>query len=302
MASTTEPRHVDIGGRRLWTQTRGSGPSVILENGGGAPGVGGWPFIEPKVADFATVTTYDRASMGQSDRVDEPPSAEEFVGDLHALLGRVEVDGPHVIVGWSLTGLSTLLYASAHPEDVAGIVLLDPTPYDLYDDLSPLWKLATNPVLAGGMTARLGAKGYFQKPKGRAKLEKLAGKTMGPNMPAEGRELVLDLMADPWQGFPATLHESRRVVESCQQVKERVIEPRALPDVPLTVITSGHRGDKGPALKFGEKIRNSHVRLAAMVPRGRHVDAPEAGHLIGLEAPDLVVEEIRNVLAQVGAA
>jgi len=69
---------------------------------------------------------YDRAGWGRSDPApNEPRSADDVVDDLDALLKAAEVDGPFVLAGSSFGGMIVAHYADQHPEDVAGVVLLD---------------------------------------------------------------------------------------------------------------------------------------------------------------------------------
>lgn len=51
----------------------------------------------------------------------------DTVADLHGLIGGLGPDTPVVLVGGSFGGLIAYTYAGTHPEDVAGVVLLDPT-------------------------------------------------------------------------------------------------------------------------------------------------------------------------------
>ncbi len=54
-----------------------------------------------------------------------------MIGDLRVLLAAAEVAGPYVLVGSSFGGMIVTYYAARHPEDVAGVVLLDvPAPMD----------------------------------------------------------------------------------------------------------------------------------------------------------------------------
>jgi pimeloyl-ACP methyl ester carboxylesterase len=119
---------VDIGGRRLFTRVRGSGPGVVLMAGAGTAGVGGWEPVESRLAQFATVLAYDRAGTGWSDPPPAAPSAADMVLDLHALLSALQLTFPVVLVGRSLGALPAQLYACEHPAEVQGLVLLDPTP------------------------------------------------------------------------------------------------------------------------------------------------------------------------------
>ena len=54
-----------------------------------------------------------------------PRTARDFVADLHALLRAAHVPGPYVLAGHSNSGLFSLLYASTHPRQLAGLVLID---------------------------------------------------------------------------------------------------------------------------------------------------------------------------------
>jgi pimeloyl-ACP methyl ester carboxylesterase len=59
---------VGLGGRRLHVNLTGAGaPVVVMENGGGAFSVD-WALVQPEVAKFARVLTYDRAGYAWSDR------------------------------------------------------------------------------------------------------------------------------------------------------------------------------------------------------------------------------------------
>ena len=64
--------------------------------------------------------------------------------DLHALLSASGERGPYVLVGHSIGGAISRLYASEYPQDVSGLVLIDYTPYDarkaLTDEQWDLWK------------------------------------------------------------------------------------------------------------------------------------------------------------------
>jgi pimeloyl-ACP methyl ester carboxylesterase len=118
---------VDIGGRRLYLSCRGTGgPTVVLESAEGdaaAP----WFGVESAVAGFARVCSYERANTlaGASDQAPAPRTAADAVADLHALLAAADVPGPYVLVGHTLGGLFARLYASLHPAQVAGLVLVD---------------------------------------------------------------------------------------------------------------------------------------------------------------------------------
>jgi len=77
------------------------------------------------VADFARVVVYDRAGLGRSEAGPLPRTSGRIVGELRVALARAGVAPPYVLVGHSFGGQNMRLYASQHPEDIAGLVLVD---------------------------------------------------------------------------------------------------------------------------------------------------------------------------------
>ena len=82
--------------------------------------------MQPAVAAFTTACAYDRAGFGWSDAGPMPRTAGRIADELHALLGAANIAPPYVLVGHSFGGLSIRAYATSHPEDVAGLVFVDP--------------------------------------------------------------------------------------------------------------------------------------------------------------------------------
>ena len=118
-------RLVDIGGRSLYLDCRGSGsPTVILENGLGAD-AGGWGFVLPKVAERTRVCASDRAGLGRSDPDPDPHTIGEAVADLRRALDVAGERGPSILVGHSLGGVHARIFASQARENVRGVVLVD---------------------------------------------------------------------------------------------------------------------------------------------------------------------------------
>src|SRR5215203_5058455 len=134
--ATATPRpsgtRVDIGGRALFISCIGIGsPTVVLEAGSGN-GADTWAGVQPEVARFTRVCSYDRAGLGQSDPAPTGVrTVQDSVDDLHALLAAADISGPIVLAGHSLGGLIVRLYASQYPNDVVGLVLVDGMPPDL---------------------------------------------------------------------------------------------------------------------------------------------------------------------------
>ena len=153
---------VDIGGdRKMYLECKGAGsPTVVLISGtrgahddwtdlidpnnpAGAPKPGE-SAVFPQASKFTRVCAYDRPGTARNDDtvtdstpVQQPTTAQQGVADLHALLAAAKEPGPYVLVGHSWGGLIARLFASTYPDQVAGLVLIDPASEFLKTSLTP---------------------------------------------------------------------------------------------------------------------------------------------------------------------
>jgi pimeloyl-ACP methyl ester carboxylesterase len=120
------------GGRNLYLHCEGSGsPAVVYLHGpegtGGSSSSAGE--IPSLLSDDYRFCVYDRANVGRSDPAPGPRSPADAVEDLHTLLDVAEVPGPYVLVSApSFGGDIAFVYAGTYPDDVAGLVFLNPDP------------------------------------------------------------------------------------------------------------------------------------------------------------------------------
>src|SRR3954470_7605870 len=90
---------IDVGGWRLHLNCTGEDkagqPTVILEAGVGDFSVE-WSLVQPGVATFARVCSYDRAGDGWSDIGPHPRTFQQIVYELHALLAAAGERPPYL--------------------------------------------------------------------------------------------------------------------------------------------------------------------------------------------------------------
>jgi len=153
---------VDIGGhRKMYLECKGTGsPTVVLISGTrgahddwtdlidlknpAAAMKPGESAVFPQVSKFTRVCAYDRPGTTRNDNtvtdstaVLQPTTAQQGVADLHALLNAAKEPRPYVLVGHSWGGLIARLFASTYPDEVAGLVLVDPASEFLKTSLTP---------------------------------------------------------------------------------------------------------------------------------------------------------------------
>jgi pimeloyl-ACP methyl ester carboxylesterase len=132
----------------------------VLEAGsGGFAASMAW--LHRALAARTTVVAYDRAGYGFSDPDGGQLTAASVADDLHDALQRRGLTGPYLLVGHSLGGGYVRVFTARYPDEVAGLVLLDPVhedqlarqPSEATDQLDQARRqLAIAPLLA-----RLGA-------------------------------------------------------------------------------------------------------------------------------------------------
>ncbi|MER6571666.1 alpha/beta hydrolase [Streptomyces sp. NPDC001093] len=101
-------------------------PVIVLDSGGGLD-ASYWKKVAPVLAKQtgSEVITYDRSGEGQSPYVPGPWRAPNAASDLAAGLAQLGVTKNVVLVSHSLAGEIATYFVKAHPDAVAGAVLVD---------------------------------------------------------------------------------------------------------------------------------------------------------------------------------
>jgi pimeloyl-ACP methyl ester carboxylesterase len=137
--------YVDVDGHQLRLLIAGrGGPAVVFEAGGSAAAGGpleSWERVQPAVSRFTSTVSYDRAGIGRSAPGPKPRDARQVARELHIALRNAHVPPPYVLVGHSFGGPMNRVFADMYPDEIAGMVLLDPTQEEFVD-----WNLARDPA------------------------------------------------------------------------------------------------------------------------------------------------------------
>ncbi len=260
-------RMVDVGTHRLHAVIAGEGlPAVVIDGGIGVSSEEYRP-LQERIAEETTVVTYDRAGYGLSEAGPLPRDSGTEADELRVLLRELGVPGPFVLVGHSLGGLNVEVYAGRYPDEVAGLVLLDPPPlaWLLGEGYPDLLKLADQ------MTDEW---------------QESADRGLGSADIRERREaLFLQMLAS----------EHREMLDKSACLAEEI---ETFANLPLLVIASGVPNPMFGAEAAGYQeywIEQSRI-LASKSSRGKLILAEDSTHRLHIDAADTVVESILSVV------
>jgi len=267
LASTPPPGQlVDVGGHRLHLWCTGAGtPVVILEAGLGGSSAG-WGSVQPEIARFTRVCSYDRAGMGYSDRGPSPRTARRIAGELAGLIDRSGMAVPVVLVAASLGGFDVRVFASDHTDRVAGLVLIDASHEDQAHDVPALARWV--PLLSSLGILRLLGISFGLDP---AILS-----------PSDRRFAAATRFRAA--GYQAAADEIMHIQASASEVRSS----RRKLSIPVVVVTGGRGADA-----TWRRLQRDQVTLS---DRGCQVVAEQSGHLVQIDQPEIVVDAIRSII------
>ncbi len=288
-------RLIEIGNHRLHLIDMGrGGPTVILEAGGGGSSLE-WSLVQPELAKYARVVSYDRAGFGWSDPNLKTPTAAQIAEDLHTLLMRADIPGPFILVARSIGGFAARLFAHRYPHSVAGVVLIDAAhedePTRVLPELLARGRQDLQLIRFLRFLAPLGLvrfAGYWELlPKLRV-LEKVSPPVRAMIESSIYRSLYANTLYSEYAAFEASAALVRKA--------------GTLGDLPLVVLTAERHLDAANYPKDFPIARAQQIwlelqkELAALSERGVHTVVEGSSHYIALDRPEAIVGAVRSLI------
>lgn len=122
-----------VGSLRMHLACHGTGSPVVLLLAGGRDTTDDWTELVRRLGPDVRTCAFDYPGVGMSSPVSSQMTPRIVADTLHDTLAAADVQGPFVVVGHSLAGLSTRVFVGEHPDDVAGVVLFDGTPVEIVE-------------------------------------------------------------------------------------------------------------------------------------------------------------------------
>ncbi|AQG81128.1 alpha/beta fold hydrolase [Spirosoma montaniterrae] len=271
-----QSQKITIDGTQIAVQVSGletrkqNEPVIVFESGFGTP-MQHWNPIFNQVSKIAPVVAYDRPGIGDSQPDQQMPTVKNVADKLRKVLQALHVKPPYVLVGHSLGGVYVRGFAVYYPQELAGLVIIDPADFtETYDHFGQY-------MLDVGLS-----KAHVDSVMAQRRVE-----TFKPN-----------------PKMPTSLQEELQILFNLRRSEFSEFNGKPLPNIPISFITSGRFEPFPNAKPIDEALFHSKtkfrigrwIKFVDTVPKGRFFYSANAGHFVHRDDPGLVVSSIELVL------
>jgi pimeloyl-ACP methyl ester carboxylesterase len=248
-----------------------------------------WGLVQPEVAKFTRVCTFDPSGTAWSDpfgatastfssRLKEPlPTCEDRVDEIHRLITKTPINGPYVLVGFSVGALWERLYTALYPDNIIGMVIVD----HAFQGIG-----SAAPVHSSNSSS---AHGGYHPPALLSKAPVAIGFEDDSNftkLPERDQEL------HTWALSRHPIRVSYEMVADCFSRIESITRGQAYPlgKIDLAVISTPNEA-AGYAQLQANLLRLSH--------NSKHIIAWNSTHMVPIDEPAVIVDTIHEVVERV---
>ncbi|MFF7294489.1 alpha/beta fold hydrolase [Streptomyces sp. NPDC008265] len=288
-------------GKRRRLRRKGEERATVVFCHGYCLGQDSWHFQRAALRGVARALYWDQRSHGRSARGlaqadGEPVTMEQLGRDLKAVIDAAAPEGPLILVGHSMGGMTVMGFAEQFPElvrdRVVGVALVGTSPGRLDEvtyGLPAAGMGAVRRILPGVLKA-LGSQVELVEKGRRATADLFAGmikmysfgsRDVDPGVARFAERLIeatpIDVVAEFYPAF---------------QVHDKTAALQRFTDIPVTVIA----GDKDMITPAAHS-----VAIKEALPSAELVILESTGHLMMLERPETVTRLLTELLARTGA-
>lgn len=249
-------------------------PAVVFENGM-ASSFGSWDMVAEEISKTNAVFRYNRPRIGESENDSLPPTTAHIVNNLRKMLLQKGLKPPYLLVSHSFGGAYIRSFASMYPNEIAGLVFVDPIDFTQKKGDGDL------PYLEIGLTQH--------------QIDSLFGKP------------YKNFIEKLYEEMPGFYVEEVKISRSLYNSEFKECDRNPLPDVPVHFIQAGgypSGSNEAPTIYDREKMwridNNLKMKrwLALLNPLkyGKYFYSSQSGHYIQQDDTGLVISSIKLAL------
>ncbi len=248
-------------GKKQYVVVQGTGePTIVFLTGKGRD-CGDFKKVYDKLKKTNQIFAYDRAGLGKSESFRGDRTVDTMAFELHELLVKEKIKPPYVLVGHALGTYIMRCYVNMYPKDVSGMVFIDPShEYEFKNGLE-IRNDSDKVVFRDEFKSYLRLEGKYKAHK------------------AESKQCFdFDTL-----GF---------------STNQRIVKDVKLPsNIPMTIMIARKiDADNDYVNKEMEFRLNFFENWKTINPQTKVVSSYKIGHFIHKEAPDMVIDEINEVI------
>lgn len=250
-------------------------PVIVFENGM-ADTYARWNVIINEVSKTNTVFAYNRPRIDESEDDNLPPTTEHIVNNLRKMLLEKGLKPPYLLVSHSFGGAYIRSFASLYPDEIAGLIFVDPIDFT--------------------KKAGMGELPYLEMGLSKQQIDSAFGK---PNN---------DFIEKLYSEMPKHYVEEVKISVHLTQTEFNECDRNPLPDVPVHFILAGgysaSGGDNSPLTCDREKLfriaenlkMKRYLQLLYPLKYGKLFYSSKSSHFVQTDEPDLVISAIKLAL------
>lgn len=247
-------------------------PVIVFENGM-ADSYDRWKAIIDEVSKTNAVFSYNRPRIGESEDDNQPPTTDHIVSNLRKILLEKGLKPPYILVSHSFGGAYIRSFASNYPNEIAGLIFVDPVDFTKKKEMGDL------PYLEIGLT----------------------------------KHQIDSIFGQPYKNFIETLYtempkyyvEEVKILRQLTKTDFEECDRNPLPDVPVHFIKAGgYTSSEPPTIFDREKMWriNSNIQmkrwLQLLYPLkyGKLFYSSSSGHMVQNDDPEIIISSIKLAL------
>jgi pimeloyl-ACP methyl ester carboxylesterase len=299
---------VGTNGFRLSLYCLGNGSPAVVFDSGFLDWAPSWSTVQPQIAKWTRVCSYDRAGTGLSDSGPMPRTSLRIAKELHSALHRAGIPGPYILVGHAFGGDNVRTFADIHMREVAGLVLVDADATDLEPEwMQELDRRGRGELISQLRTCRnaiaehkpLPALGSDPGDSQKTCAQQLFFRGLpeaewSPELNAK----LLQIAQTKVAMYDAYASEMEQMTQDETYLEQH---RRSFGSRPIRVLTSGNHGvpaDTPDRVKYEHEITQAQARWLELSSNSKQIFAHSKSEYIQFDDPQTVISAIREVYEQ----